>query len=201
MAGLGRALLIEATRIADAAGDELGAAVREHARLVYKVAYSVLRNHHDAEDAAQETFLRLWRHQKRWADVRDQRAWLARVAYRVALDRRRKLPQISAEDSAQAVLELRAKGAGADEIAANQQMLALLERLIASLPPDLRDALTLSTVEEMTSAEIAALLGIPEASVRTRLFRARQLLREKLAALLEAKHARHARDARHAKDQ
>ncbi len=187
----GRVLLIEAIPIVDAAGDELEAAVREHARAVYKVAYSVLGNHHDAEDAAQETFLRFLRHRKHWDRVRDRRAWLARIAWRVAVDqRRRRKPQVSLVESSEAMLKLRAEGAGADEIAANQQMMTLLERLIAALPRDLRDALTLSTVEELTSVEIAAVLGISEGSVRTRLFRARHLLREKLSALLEVKHER-----------
>ena len=69
-------------------------------------------------------------------------------------------------------------------------MVVLLERLIASLPRKLRHVLTLATVEEMSSVEIAEVLGIPEASVRTRLLRARQLLRQKLSALLEGKYAR-----------
>ena len=188
MALEGRLLLSEAIPITEAAGDELETAVREHARLIYKVAYSVLRNYHDAEDAAQETFLRLFRYRKHWSQVRDQRAWLAQMAWRVAVSRRKKTPELSLEDSAEALRGLRAAGAAIDEIAAGQQMIALLERLIATLPRDLRDALTLSTVEELTSAEIAAVLSIPEGSVRTRLLRARQFLREKLSAVLEVKH-------------
>jgi RNA polymerase sigma-70 factor (ECF subfamily) len=69
-------------------------------------------------------------------------------------------------------------------------MMALLDRLIATLPRDLRDPLTLSMAEEMTSVEIAGILEIPESSVRVRLMRARELLREKLVTLLEKKHAR-----------
>ena len=64
-------------RTLDAVVAELEALVRGQARFVYQVAYSVLRNHHDAEDATQETFLRVWRHQHQLADVRDLRAWLA----------------------------------------------------------------------------------------------------------------------------
>lgn len=75
-------------------------------------------------------------------------------------------------------------------MAANQQMGALLERLIASLPTELREPLTLSTVEELSSPEIAEVLGIPEGSVRMRLMRARQILKEKLSAVLEGKHGR-----------
>ena len=69
-------------------------------------------------------------------------------------------------------------------------MMSLLERLVNSLPRDLREALVLSTTEELTSAEISQVLGIPEGSVRNRLLRGRKILRQKLAALLEHKHAR-----------
>jgi RNA polymerase sigma-70 factor (ECF subfamily) len=69
-------------------------------------------------------------------------------------------------------------------------MLALVERLMAGLPKELRDPLTLSTVEELTSAEIGEVLGIPEGSVRERVSRARTLLSEKLAVLLEKHHGR-----------
>jgi RNA polymerase sigma-70 factor (ECF subfamily) len=174
--------------IADAAGGDLEAAVEQYARTVYRVAYSVLRNHHDAEDAVQETFLRLVRHQKDWAVVRDRRAWLARVAWRVALDRRRAAPEISLEHAAGA--DLRAAGAGADEIAEREEMTALLAKLVATLPEDLRNVVTLSTVEELTSPEIAEILGVPEGSVRQRLMRARGLLKEKLSRCLECKDER-----------
>lgn len=67
--------------------DVLEAAVREHARLVYRVAYSVLRNHHDAEDATQETFVRVLRYRRKLSEVQSQRNWLARIAWRVAAER------------------------------------------------------------------------------------------------------------------
>src|SRR5208282_3784508 len=190
MIDAGQVILSESVSTTDASGDELEATVREQARLVHKIAYSVLRNHHDAEDVAQETFLRLLRQRKRWAEIRDRRAWLATVAWRVALDRKRMPAEVALEEAAEVVSKLRADGAAVDEIAASRQMMSLLERLVSSLPRDLREALTLSATEELTSAEISQVLGIPEGSVRTRLLRARGILREKLAALLEHKHAR-----------
>jgi RNA polymerase sigma-70 factor (ECF subfamily) len=176
--------------------EALAAAVREHARFVFKVAYSVLRNAADAEDAVQETFLRAMRHAREFAAVDDPRAWLARTAWRIAIDRRRRRPEPSLDDAANAALlaELRereergagreAAEAGAEATVISGQMLALVQSLIAKLPAKLRDVLTLSTVEEMNSKQIAAVLGIPEGSVRTRLLRARQLLKEKLNARL-----------------
>jgi RNA polymerase sigma-70 factor (ECF subfamily) len=98
--------------------------------------------------------------------------------------------EVTLQDAAEVVSRLQADGAGVDEIAANRQMMALVERLVGSLPRDLREALILSSAEELTSVEIAQVLGIPEGSVRTRLLRGREILRQKLATLLEPKHAR-----------
>lgn len=181
-------ILSEAPPIADTAEGEMEEMVREHSRLIYKISYSLLRNHHDAEDATQEIFLRCLRYRKQLPGVRDRRAWLARMAWRVAGARRARPLEISLEEAERTVLRLREEGRPAEEIAANQQMLALLGRLIAGLPRELRETLALSTVEELSSSEIAEVLEIPEGSVRSRLSRARQILKEKLAAVLEGKH-------------
>src|SRR2546421_514015 len=77
---------------------------------------------------------------------------------------------------------------GLDEQLASREMGQFLEKMIATLPEDIRHPLVLSTVQELNAGEIAELLGIPEGSVRTRLMRARKLLKEKLSVLLEAKH-------------
>jgi len=175
--------------VADSAASEFESAVRDHSRMVYRIAYSVLRNHHDAEDATQETFIRCFRSLRR-AVVHDWRGWLARTAWRVALDRRPKGREIALDDAVETVASLRAGGASVEEVAGNQQVEALLERLIQALPCELREPLELSTVQELASPEVARILGIPEASVRTRLMRARRMLKEKLSAVLEGKHAR-----------
>lgn len=189
--------IIAIAAVAQCKEDALTVAVREHARFVFKVAYSVLRNRDDAEDAAQEAFLRAMKHHREFSKVEDQRAWLARTVWRIAIDRIRRRPQLSLNDEAnQALLaelraaetsqaEFRANVAGAESLAITDQMLRLVQSMITALPSDLRHVLTLSTVEEMTSREIASVLGISDATVRTRLLRARQLLKDKLAALLE----------------
>jgi RNA polymerase sigma-70 factor (ECF subfamily) len=165
--------------------DVLESAVREHARLVYRIAYSALRNHHDAEDATQETFVRVLRYKKKLEGVRDPKTWLARIAWRVAVERSRKRPEISMSETeaANAVIELRSQLASAEESTLGNEMAELLASLIAALPGPLRDALRLSTIEELSPSEVADVLGFSEASVRSRLFRARQILKEKLSAL------------------
>ena len=174
------ALLMTATN-----EDALEAAVREHARLVYRIAYSVSRNHHDAEDATQETFLRVLRYRRKLEGVDDPKTWIARIAWRVAVEQAKKRPVVSMSERAAAdvVAELRAGGETAEEAAANSQTSLILDSLIAALPEPLRDAMSLSTVQELLPGQIAEVLGTSEASVRSRLFRARQILKEKLKAL------------------
>ncbi|HET7214062.1 MAG TPA: RNA polymerase sigma factor [Terriglobia bacterium] len=167
-------VLSDTFTITAASTDKMETAVRQHSRFVYAIAYSLLRNHHDAEDAAQETFVRFWRHRRRWKLIRNPRAWLARTAWRVALDSRKKRhaqgeSDVSLSESAEVISQLRAAGAPADEIAARGEMTGLLNRLIESLPEELRNPLALSLTEELSSPEIAAILGVPEGTVRQRL--------------------------------
>jgi RNA polymerase sigma-70 factor, ECF subfamily len=174
----------EAERIRVAQQDEaLEALVRQHSRLVYRIAYAVLRRHHDAEDATQETFMRVLLHSSKLNEVHDPKSWLARIAWRVAVVRSKRQGQqreIALENPAMPVTEVASSEATANEICQGEQVGAVLEKLIAALPRKLRQPLILSTIEEMSPREIAATLRINEAAVRSRIFRARQLLREKL---------------------
>jgi RNA polymerase sigma-70 factor (ECF subfamily) len=164
--------------------------VADHTGMVFRIAFSILRNHHDAEDAAQECFLRVVKYEE-LHKVRNLKTWLARVAWTTALDKRRSGREMALLDEdargGPALESLRDSAPAADERMAGRQMQELLQRLITGLPEDLRYPLELSTVQELNSAEISEVMEIPEASVRTRLFRARKQLKEKLAALLEAK--------------
>jgi RNA polymerase sigma-70 factor, ECF subfamily len=164
----------------------------EHALMVFRIAYSILRNHHDAEDASQECFLRVVRFQKRLPRVRNAKTWLARIAWTTALDRRSRRSafpgnQEVLEAEEDALAQFPDASPGQDESLGSMQMQQLLEKLIAGLPEELRQPLELSTVHELKSAEIAEVMEIPEGSVRTRLLRARRLLKEKLSILLEVK--------------
>src|SRR6266404_5640310 len=162
--------------------------VADHQQMVYRIAYSVLRNSHDAADAAQEAFLRVFKAAGKLAGVADRKAWIARIAWNAALDGRRKIRAVQAEvpveDLARGVASLRHTGRSPEEIAAGSEMQRLLARLIETLPESLRQPLQLSTVEDLDHHEIAAALGITEAAVRARLFQARQKLKEKLENLL-----------------
>jgi RNA polymerase sigma-70 factor, ECF subfamily len=164
--------------------------VRQHSSLVYRIAYTVLRRHQDAEDATQETFLRVLRYSAKLAEVEDAKTWLARIAWRVAVDRsklQKKAREAPLEDPEKLSEEIASPDSPADATVLGTQLGATLERLISALPVKLREPLILSTIDEMSPREVAATLGINEAAVRSRVFRARQILREKLEQLPRTK--------------
>jgi RNA polymerase sigma-70 factor (ECF subfamily) len=165
------------------AHDEFTAFVERQSRFVFRVAYAVLRNAHDAEDVVQEAFLKVYR-AKAWSRMDDERAFLARTAWRLAVDR---LPKRSQRELD---VEAASHAAGPEQEAIENDWNAAVHRLVDALPEELRQPIALSTVDDLTSREIAEVMGIPEGTVRTRLMRARQILREKLTALMEARHAR-----------
>lgn len=151
--------------------------VERHSRFVFRVAYAVLRNSHDAEDVVQEVFLKLYRNGA-WRDIRDEKAYFARIAWRAAVDR---LPRKTTTELDE--MEMISNLPSPEQTALDTDWQSKVHRLIDALPEELRQPLALSTIQELTSAEIAQIMSIPEGTVRTRMLRARQLLREKLTAL------------------
>jgi RNA polymerase sigma-70 factor, ECF subfamily len=172
---------------------EFTALVERQARFVFRVAYAVLLNSHDAEDAVQETFLKLYLN-RGWLRAENQRAFLARVAWRVALDRRPRSVRATRgesdpESTGRSEVEAASPHPGPEQavLAANQH--AVIHSMIDALPEELRVPLVLSAFDELNSREIAGILAIPEGTVRTRLQRARQVLRRKLAGVEEIRYA------------
>jgi RNA polymerase sigma-70 factor (ECF subfamily) len=169
--------------------DEFEALVRRRSSFVFRVAYAILRNTHDAEDAVQETFLKLYRNNT-WKGIENERAFLARAAWRIAVDR---LPKSQADPAARievTELDLPSSAPSPEQQAVSAAWHSAIHRLIDALPEELRQPLALSTIDDLNSREIAAILGIPEGTVRTRLMRARQMLKQKLSALMESRYAR-----------
>lgn len=151
--------------------------VQQHARFLYRVAWSLLRHPQDAEDAVQDALLKLYRGNS-WRDlgrgIQDERAFLARVVWRAALDRR-EARSVGTEDGAELRMpDTRPSPEGA---AAQEDERLLLHQLIDELPAELRAPLLLSAMEELNSREIGEVMGIPEGTVRTRLMRARTHLK------------------------
>jgi RNA polymerase sigma-70 factor, ECF subfamily len=152
------------------------ALVTRQSRFVFRVAYAMLRNTQDAEDAVQETFLKLYRGRP-WTEIQDERAFLAKVAWQIAAAKRKRMMREAVE------VEERSGERDPEQRAIVEDSHAAVRRAIDSLPEELRQPLALSALEELHSGQIARIMGIPEGTVRTRLMRARQLLKQKLAVL------------------
>jgi RNA polymerase sigma-70 factor (ECF subfamily) len=162
---------------AQAEEEMLAALVSQYAGTLYRVAFSVLRNPSDAEDAVQETFLRVLRHRDTLDEVRDQRVWLIRIVWNIVLDRKRRAKtRPETDDVADLARVLPSDGLTAEQIASAAQHHAHVLACIEQLPAKERQVLMLSAFEELSSVEIASVLGITESSVRSRLFRARNLV-------------------------
>lgn len=180
----GEAILSGATATEYSRDEVIEKLVRAHSRLVYRIAYAVLRQHHDAEDAAQETFVRVLRYGAKLETVNDERTWVARIAWRVAVDRskqRGRKRETALDAPENGVHEIASASVPADLTVEGAQVGRVIEKVIRALPEKLRAPLMLSAIDEMSPAEIAATLNINEAAVRSRVFRARKILREKLA--------------------
>lgn len=162
--------------------ERFAALVRRQSKFVFRIAYAVLRNSHDAEDVVQEVFFKLYR-SGAWKEMKDERAYLARVAWRGAVDRTRACGEKLSSD-------LRSIGLTPEEAAVRANWSAVIHQLMDSLPEELRQPLALSASEELKSSEVAQILGIPEGTVRTRIMKARTILKEKLAVLMGERYGR-----------
>jgi RNA polymerase sigma-70 factor (ECF subfamily) len=152
------------------------ACLTECSTLAFRVAYSVLRQREDAEDVAQEAFARAYRQFTQLRDRNRFRPWLVRMTWRLALDRRRGDKRRSARELT-AVREDIHRSSDVFEAAERE---ALLWQAIDDLPEKLRIVIVLASIEEHEMREVAAILGIAEGTVKSRLFDARRRLKEQL---------------------
>jgi|SRR5579862_2130305 len=157
---------------------EFEARLADCSKLAVRVAYGVLRQREDAEDVAQEAFVRAHRcfHQLRDRDA--FRAWLVRMTWRLAIDHRRSAMRRSAREQFASCDDRAAPTSEDDVIAAERSR--RLWTAIDALPEKLRLAIVLASIEGHGIREVAALTGAPEGTVKSRLFDARKILQEKL---------------------
>ena len=160
---------------AEAAHVSFAALVERHSHLVYRIALAITRSPHDAEDVAQEAFLELYRGD-RWMQVADQPAYLSRVAWRLAVRRRN-----PARQTAELDLDTPTFAASPEQSAIDAQLEARLHSAIDGLPEKLRQPLALAALGDLKLVEVAAILGLPEGTVRRRIHDARQMLRMQFA--------------------
>ncbi len=178
-----------------ARGDEAAfeAIMRRHNPLLFRTARSILKNDTEAEDAVQEAYLRAWRALASFRADAKLSTWLVRIVANEAFGRLRgKSAPVIPLDAAMSTPDPDIQAALTDEpdqrpepFAMRAELRKLLEAHIDRLPDAFRTVFMLRAVEEMSVEEVAQALAIPEATVRTRFFRARSLLREGLASHID----------------
>lgn len=157
---------------------DLASLVHTHASLLFRVAHSVLHNTTEAEDTVQDTFVRVLQHRQTLHTVQNLRVWLIRITWNLALDRTRRrhpeqLDQLVADTLATQQLS-------AEQTLVASQRLHAVFAAMETLPTAERRVLLLAAIDELSPAEIAAILGRSEAAIRGLLFRARKRLSQRL---------------------
>lgn len=146
--------------------------VQEHQSMVFSIAYHFLHDRGRAEEVAQDVFLRLYRHLASIKSGNHLVFWLRKVTCRRSIDEVRKLPKVAA--SLEDVAEPAVESPGLDPLLSRG-----LRRLVASLSEDARAVIVLRYQEELELADIAEILDIPVNTVKSRLQRSLEILREK----------------------
>ena len=185
-----------ARRIADGDLSAFQTIMRRHNRMLYRIARSIVRDDAEAEDCLQSAYLLAYRSIAAFAGHAKLSTWLARIVINEALGRRRRAARqgvviplehaTEPEYLASASPMLVAAAPEPETEAMRHELGSLIERRIDALPEAFRTVFVLRALEELSVEETATLLDIPEATVRTRFFRARSLLREALARELDS---------------
>lgn len=159
---------------AEAVRQSFAELVERHSPLVFRIALAITRSAQDAEDVAQETFLQIFRG-GRLDQIEDQQAYLARAAWRLAVRRRKPVAQQQKLD-----LQTPSAEASPEQSAMDAQLEAWLHLSIDRPPEKLRQPLALAALGDLKLVEVAAILGLPEGTVRRRVHTARQMLKQQM---------------------
>jgi RNA polymerase sigma-70 factor (ECF subfamily) len=166
------------------AGDQqaFGELVQRYERDVFNLAYRMLNERGEAEDAAQEAFLRAYANLDRYDQERSFKTWVLSIASNHCIDRlrRRRLTWLSLEEPLPPHPALTSDIPGPEEAALTNERNVLVQELLEHLSPDYRLAVVLRYWYELSYAEIADMLDTTESAIKSRLFRARQALADEL---------------------
>jgi RNA polymerase sigma-70 factor (ECF subfamily) len=147
--------------------------IRDSSNLAFRVAYGVLRNREDAEDVTQDAFASAYRNFTKLRDHERFRAWLVRITWRMAIDHQRTCKRRMLRDGSHAAVNPAVTAAAPEPDRTRR-----LWDAIDALPEKLRVVTVLAGIEEHDIREVAKLLDLPEGTVKSRLFKARQRMKE-----------------------
>ncbi|MBL8950669.1 MAG: sigma-70 family RNA polymerase sigma factor [Myxococcaceae bacterium] len=157
-----------------------------HTERLRKVVRSVLKDEAQVDDVLQETFMRAFSHLSELEGTAKFGGWVTRIAVNEAIWRKRRaVDQVDVTE-----LDIGGREAGPEDVAASKQLGERLEQAVEQLPDIYKDVFMLRTVDGLSVAETSWVLGVSEEAVRTRAFRAHELLRDLLSEANEARRRR-----------
>jgi RNA polymerase sigma-70 factor, ECF subfamily len=155
--------------------------MRRHNQRIYRTVRAVLRSDEEVEDVMQQAYLNAYQHLGQFAGEARFSTWLTRIAVNEALARRRKGALVLVQGDETMDIDLADESTpDPEQQAGTAELRELMEREVAALPDAFRTVFVLREVEGLSTAETAASLGVSEDLVKTRLHRARTMLRERL---------------------
>ena len=154
---------------------------RRHLPAMLGLARRILGNAAEAEDVAQEAFMRVWTHAPRWQPLAQFRTWLTRIVTNLCLDRKRRAPWVELE----AAGEIADRGPDAGQKAEEDERERMLAAAIEKLPVRQRSAIVLTYGEGMSNAQVAEILDTSVSAVETLLVRGKQNLRRALGGVID----------------
>ena len=162
--------------------------MRSYNRRLFRLARATLRDRTEAEDALQDAYILAFRSIGQFRGDSSLATWLSRLVLNECFSRMRRnsrrnnvVPIVSATTHTESIHMIAAESESPDTALGRAQMRELLERKVDELPDNFRSVFVLRSVEEMSVDETAGSLGIPEETVRSRHFRAKNMLRDSLA--------------------
>ncbi len=159
--------------------------VHQHEKLVRHMVNRLVHNEADAEDICQEAFIKVYRHLASFKNESKLSTWIARIAYSTAINHLRKSrPDVISSDAFEQQDHLYKTTETPEHILNKKDTAAIIHQEIAKLPVNYRTVLTLYHLNEFSYEEIEHITGMPEGTVKSYLFRARKLLKDKLKNLL-----------------
>lgn len=186
------AQLVKASR--DGNQDAFALLVQQHQRRVFNLVYRMLQNYEEANEVTQETFLAAWQGLPSFRGDARFSTWLYRIAYNCSLKQlevhKRDRALQSAMETEHALDDRSDVGERAQTEMDAQECRALVHEQLSHLPPKYRSVLVLRHLQEMTYEEMAEILAMPIGTIKTHLFRARNLLKERLAVFEREWHTR-----------
>jgi RNA polymerase sigma-70 factor, ECF subfamily len=169
-------------RALDGDQDSFAILVERHQQAVYNLTYRMLRNAREAEDAAQEAFLRAYQHLKRYDASRSFKTWLMSIASNHCIDRirKRRLTWLSIDEPLPPHPALNSNAPAPEAAAVASEASEAMQELLDELAPDYRAAVILRYWYDLSYTEIAESLDTTESAIKSRLYRARQMLAERI---------------------